>query len=335
MTKQNAAHLRTLQSRIRRLQPAIARAYLRALDAIGALLTTGELEALVAGRLTLIEVFSNESMRRITARYRAEIRGAVQEAARLTLPDIKKFAPTVSTAFNFLDPKVITAIRALETDAMDTLSEQVREVTRAYIENGIRDGKGVPAMARQLRTVVGMAPHQERYIDNLARELRELSPRFKDRVLRDKRYDRMILRAIREGKPLPEAKIEQITAAYRRRFRAHNTEVVTRQVTLDSYREGNRLAWEQAVADGYIDAEALVKVWVHSDIVQTPRPEHLALDGVAVPYDQPFPNGQQIPGVGDFGCACSMRMEVRAKKGALVPVRVPVVRTSNQLYSFA
>jgi hypothetical protein len=322
VTPANAAHLRTLRARIRKLQPDIARAYLRALRQIGELLTEAELADIVAGRLTLTEVFSNESMARVTAGYRAAIRESVQDGARLTLPDVRAVVPRIAGAFNFLDPRVITAIRGLETSAMDTLTEQVREVSRAYIENGIRDGKGVPAMARELRTVIGLAPHQDRYVENLARELRELSPRFKDRVLRDKRYDRLIVRAIKEGKPLSEAKIEQIASAYRRKFTAHNTEVVTRQITLDSFREANRLSWEQAVTDGYLDADSLEKVWVHSGLPKDPRPEHVALDGTAVRYDQAFPNGQQVPGAGDFGCSCSARYQVRPTRRLPAPPRI-------------
>lgn len=331
MTPANAAHLRTVQARIRKLQPDIARAYLRALRQIAALLTTEELEAVVAGRLTLTELFSNESLARATAGYRAAIRESVQEGARLVLPDIRSQVPRVAAVFNFLDPRVITAVRGLETSAMATLTEQVREVSRAYIENGIRDGKGVPAMARQLRTVIGLAPHQERYVDNLARELRELSPDFKRRVLRDKRYDRIILRAIREGKPLSEAKVEQIASAYRRRFTAHNTEVVTRQITLDSFREANRLSWEQAVADGYLDADSLVKVWVHSGLPKDPRPEHVALSGTAVRYDRPFPNGQQVPGESDWGCGCSARYEVRPTRRIAAPPRITARRSAGAL----
>ena len=319
MTPANAAHLRTVQARIRKLQPEIARAYLRALKQIAELLTTEELEAVVAGRRTLTELFSNESLGRAAASYRAAIRNSVQDGARLVLPDLRAAAPRIAVVFNFLDPRVITAIRALDTAAMATLTANVREVSRAYIENGIRDGKGVPAMARELRSVIGMAPHQERYVDNLARELRELSPRFKDRVLRDKRFDRLIVRAIKEGKPLPEGKIEQISAAYRRKFTAFNTEVVTRQITLDSFREANRLSWEQAVADGYIDADSLVKVWVHSPIVKEPREDHKALDGTSVAYDRQFP-GPGSPG--GWGCQCSVRYEVRPTRRIPAPARM-------------
>ncbi|WP_353268015.1 hypothetical protein [Gemmatimonas sp.] len=322
MTPANAAHIRTVQARIRKLQPDIARAYLRALRQIADLLTTEELEDIVAGRRTFAELFSDESLARATAGYRGAIRQSVQDGARLVVPDLRAQVPRIAAVFNFLDPRVIQAIRALETSAMDTLAAQVREVARAYVENGIRDGKGIPAMARELRTVIGIAPHQERYVDNLARELREMSPRFKDRVLRDKRYDRLILRAIKEGKPLSEPKIAQIASAYTRKFSAYNTEVVTRQITLDSFREANRLSWEQAVADGYVDADSVFKVWVHSGLPKDPRPEHVALNGTAVRYNQPFPNGQQVPGEGQFGCGCSARFEVRPVRRLAAPPRI-------------
>lgn len=329
MTPADAALLRKVQARIRRLQPAIAAALIASLDRLQDLITEREFRAFLNGETTVDALLSDTVIARAFVGYRTAIRSAVQNGVRLTIPDIPvrtgREAPTVTALFNFLDPRVIDGIRGLETAAINTLAEQTKEVVRAYVENGIRDGKNVRDIARGLRSVIGLAPHQEKYVSNLERELRELSPKFRDRVLRDRRYDRTILKAIESGKPLSEKQISDITSAYRRRFAAHNTEVVTRQTTIDAFRVGRRTAWESAVELGYIDGDTLFRVWVHSDVVEQPRPEHVALDGTEVPWDQPYPNGQMEAGLADWGCQCTDRYVVRARRAAVAAPARPTL----------
>lgn len=314
MTRENAALIRRVQARLRKLQPDLAAALLASLDRIVELLPESQLIELLSGSVGVDSVLTSTLLARGFIPYRAAIRAAVESGVRLTIPDLPKIvgraAPRVSTLFNYLDPVVIDAVRSLENKALATLTDNVRGVTRAFVENGIRDGLNVNDMARGLRTTIGMAPHQQRYVSNLERELRELSPKFQRRELRDKRFDKTILRHIEQGKPIPEEKIRQIADAYRRKFTAHNTEVVTRQTAIDSYREGQRLSWHSAVENGFVDGDTLGREWVHSDIVETPRPEHVALDGTVVRWNQPYPNGQLSAGSGDHGCQCADRFFV-------------------------
>ncbi len=320
MNAKNAALIRKVQAQLRALQPELADALLRSLDEIIELIPADELRAMLAGKLPVGSVLEAGLLARGFGAYRAAIRAAVELSVRLTIPDLPKLAtrtPSVAVLFNFLDPVVIDAVRSIENKALATLTDNVKETVRAYVENGIRDGKGVPEMARGLRSVIGIAPHQERYVDNLVKELRELSPKFKARVLRDRRFDSTITRAITTGTPIPEAKIQQIAAAYRKRFGAFNTQVVTRQATIDAFRTGNKLSWDGAVENGYVDGDTLWRRWLHSDVSEVPRPEHLALDGTEVRYNEPFANGDDIPGLGDFGCNCSAEYFVRTPKGRI------------------
>jgi uncharacterized protein with gpF-like domain len=307
--------IRRVENRVRRLQPDIVTALLASFRRLQGELSDSDLVDLAKGIVPVESLLGDTVLRRAFLPYQVALRKATERGSDMVLADLPTFAgkakPTAAAFFNFLEPKIIEGVRALENRALDTLTDNVKEVTRAFVENGIRDGKNPRETARQLRKVIDIAPHQQRYVANLERELRSLSPDFKQRVLRDRRYDSQILKAIKDGKPLTDAQIEKITGAYTRRFAAHNTEVVTRQATLDTYRLSQRLTWEESIRNGYVDAGVLWKVWVHSDIVDQPRPEHVALNGTAVPFDQPYPNGQMSAGEGDFGCRCTDRFEVR------------------------
>ncbi len=43
----------------------------------------------------------------------------------------------------------------------------------------------------------------------------------------------------------------------------------------------------------------------------TKRDEHVPMNGETVPYDQPYSNGQMIPGEGDYNCGCLSRYHLQ------------------------
>ncbi|MBA3657165.1 MAG: hypothetical protein H0W69_07425 [Gemmatimonadaceae bacterium] len=74
------------------------------------------------------------------------------------------------------------------------------------------------------------------------------------------------------GKVLTEAQIETMTAGYKRKFIAFNSNVNTKQMTIDAYRVGQRLSWDDAKKQGVIpDGYRLMKTWIHLD----PQPHPL------------------------------------------------------------
>ena len=308
--------LSIVESRVRRLKPDIVTALLASFRRLQSELSDADLVELAAGRVPVESLLGDVLLTRAFLPYRAALRKAVEHGTNMVtadLPVAKGTArPTVGAFFNFVDPVVIQGIRALENRALGTLTDGIKETLRAFVENGVRDGKNPRETARQLRQVIGMAPHQERYVANLERQLRTLDKAALNRELLGQRFHGMIERAIDTGKPLSEERIAKILADYRKRFTAHNTEVVTRQATIDAYRLSRRLTWDAAIENGYVDGDALVKRWVHSPTVQYPRPEHVALDGTVVPYKRPYPNGQMSAGEGDFGCHCTDSIEVAA-----------------------
>ncbi len=317
MTKANATLLRRIEARVRQLRPELAAALLASLARVQDVLTERELRDVVRGQASIESLFTEAVIARAFLPQQRAIRAAVEEAVRLTVPDfpMRVSKGEASVLFDYLNPRVIVAIRELETPALATLTEMVKETTRAFVENGLRDGRPPSAVARQLRSVIGIAPHQAVYVANLEAELRNLDAAVLDRKLRDHRFDKTILRAIDSGKPLTEAQVEQITSAYRRRFTAFNTDVVTRQTTLDAYRVGQRLAWDGAIETGLIDGDDLWRTWVHFDPQANPRPEHQAKDGETVRYDQPYSDGTYTAGIGAWGCHCNDRYSTRRPSG--------------------
>ena len=303
MTAAERALVALVNSRIARLSPDMQRAYLRAIAILRDSLSVEEIARRIQdGRI----VFDAETLDRALVPYRDQIRRTTADGFTLSLRDLP-LATRPTLLFDYLNPRVVTAIRSLESKALDTLKTSVQQTVKETVESGLTKGKPPKAIARGLREVIGLAPNQAKYITNLEDELRALDPKALDRVLLGKRNKATIEKALSAGKPLTDAQVQTITSAYEKKWTAHNAFTNTRQATLDSYRTANRESYASAIERGLIPADRAKRRWVHWDgyvPLTRARPDHLALHGTTVQWDQPYPNGQTMAGFGDFNCRC-------------------------------
>lgn len=198
--------------------------------------------------------------------------------------------------FGVLNPRVLDAVRTLDTKALVTLEEDVREFVRAHLERGLIEGRGAREIARGLRAVVGIAPEQAAAVARYRAEL-EVGKRGLHRRLRDRRYDKAAL--------TPE-RIDRMVRAYEKRMVAHTAETICRTATLDILKLAQKLSVEDAVRKGVYDPRRLVKTWVAA-LDDRVRDEHRAMHGETVRYDEPYSNGEDVPGSSTFNCRCMSR----------------------------
>lgn len=294
------------------MEPETRAAILRAFAILRDMLTQAELERIIAsGNLDQLfaRVLTEEVLDRAMLPVRDRLRRNIAQSfkfATADLPKSGKIDGVLSVAFDHLSPNVITAIRSLESAAINTLKGDVKEVVRAFIENGLRDGRAPSAVARELRSVIGLSPTQEQYVRNLRTELE--TGRFADaerRVLLDRRFNLAKLDALSEADRA--ARIDRIVASYRKSMVAFNANTNAKTHTFDAYKQGQALAWQDAKAKGVIpDGYVTMKQWVHFDAQPDPRPEHIAMGRLdPVPADQPYTNGDTYAGESDsWGCKC-------------------------------
>jgi hypothetical protein len=242
---------------------------------------------------------------------RQQLQETAADAARYFARDIAVPATmrTVAIGFDVLNPKVIDALRTLDTRVMTRLAADVRASLAQHIEAGLRAGVGPRTIARGMRDVVALAPNQERAVANFEAMLRTGDRAALTRALRDHRYDGTLRTLLGEGKPgLSADQIERMTSAYRRRMVAFNAETQARTATLDALKQGQRLAWEDARAKGVIPEGSVLKKSWKGVLDDREREEHVAMEGVTVPFDDPYilPDGlmEMEPGDGEFNCRC-------------------------------
>jgi uncharacterized protein with gpF-like domain len=288
----------SVERKARELRPDLARAFLRGFENLRSELTDAQLQRLIEegsiDRL-LNEAFSEQKIDRAFGELREQVRASVYQAARATMRDMPRGS---AVTFNSLNPRVIDGIRDLETRVMRTLREDIRESVRQHVTEGLREGVGSRATARGVRSVVGLAPNQEFAVRNFRRSLEtgDIRKALEYR-LRDRRFDRAL------AGELDAAKIDRMTEAYRKRMLAFHAETVTHTASLDAMKAGQRTSWLDAVEQGTVDRSRLRKRWVTVGDSRV-RPEHDAMNKQEVGFDEPFSNGEMIPGESTYNCRC-------------------------------
>ncbi len=306
MTPAERAFWLRVQRRIAAYEPKVASALLRAFGILRDTLSARELERLVSSGDVdgaIKAALSDAILDQAFAPFRAEIRSVTEKGFAYFTRDLPR-GGTVGGApavlFDYLSPKVIEAVRGIDTKVMTTLRADVREVVRAHIENGLRDGVNPRVIARDLRPIIGLAPNQAEAVRNFEASLRNGDfAKARGYKLRDKRFDG----TLRKAEPLTAQQIDTMTEAYRRKFIAWNAETNARTATLDSFKASQRLAWDAGKANGLFEGLTLFKRW-SGVLDDREREEHVAMEGETVPLDSPYSNGEMIPGESTFNCRC-------------------------------
>jgi hypothetical protein len=309
MTAVERAFVARLRRRASGIAPDLARRELAAYELIRQSLNEAELvRAIESGQLDrlIFELLSDERLDPSLVRLRTRIDLALVEATRSEvlhgLPAIVR--PQV---FGILNPLVIEAAHRLDSRVVGGLKDEVRETVRQAATEGLREGLGPRTVARRMRESIGLAPNHEAALRNFRRALEQGdTAKALGYKLRDRRFDGTVQRGA-----LTREQIDRMTAAYRRRWIAHNAETHARTLALDAQKLGQRLSWEDAIRRGVVSRDALTRTWIavggpHGD--GRNRPEHLALHGTKVGFDEPFPNGELTPGDSTYNCRCLARV---------------------------
>lgn len=303
MTDAERTLLRSFARRTAGLTPLMGAALLKAYQSIRDGYSESDLQRIVALGFAdrfVANAFSQALLDVAFQPMREQVRRSIAQSFRYsasTVPVPPSRAMGIS--FDVLNPKVIDAVRHLETRVITTLQGEVRETVRAFAENALRDGIGPRTWAKQVRSVIGLAPNQLQEVENYRDALRGLNGRtLSSYSLRDQRYDKLV----KTGTITP-TQVETAVGRYRKSRIALNAATNARTATVDALKLGQRLSWEDAADKGIVDRARLRRTWV--GVMDTrERPEHRAMEGDTVAFDEKHSNGDMVPGSGDFNCRC-------------------------------
>ena len=187
---------------------------------------------------------------------------------------------------------------------------RMTQETRDAIQDVVASRLGRRETAKRIRPLIGLSRAQVSYVESMRERLLsggpdEMRAVLSGQTLRDKRYDRMIKRAIVEarrsqrevaaGRPaitprdaLSEKKVDEITEAYARKLKAKRAADIA-QIEVDQYAEAAKYQSALKVAG------PVKKTWHHSSIYINARPDHVGMSGRSVALDESFIMPDGVP----------------------------------------
>ena len=175
----------------------------------------------------------------------------------------------------------------------------IREFTRAQIAAtrealvaGAAEGLNPIAMARRFRESIGLTEHQTRIVNNYRGKLEAGNLSSLQNKLRDKRFDRSVVRAANAGEVLSPAQIEKMTGRYRDRMLSFRAKTIARTEALRAVNSGTKELFDQAMDNGTIQQSEVLRTW-HTASDERVRSTHSSINQVT--------NGPNVPFITEAG----------------------------------
>jgi hypothetical protein len=194
-------------------------------------------------------------------------------------------------------------LRTHSSELITRITEDQKAAVRTSLSDSMRRGvnprtAALDVVGRVNRTtgkreggILGLTSVQEGYVATARAELASTDPTdlksYLARPRRDKRFDRTVLKAIREETTVPAAAATKAATAYERRLLQLRGETIGRVEAMSALQKGKRQAYEQAIAAGKVRPENVRKTWRSAGDLRV-RHTHDVLNGQVVGFDEAF-----------------------------------------------
>ena len=246
-------------------------------------------------------------------------RGASSEVISTILDDIDASAQVMATEAAALDAVVGQAVsawigeeigklvsydgvnaRAVQrlTSSRDLLrrwwgadQQQAIDAVLQEVGAGLVEGINPRQMAIAIRDSIGLTPDRARAVVNYRRALEANSRKALGYELRDARSDKAVIRAIKDGKPLSQERIDRLVGRYHERQIANRAEAIARTEAARVLHEADEESFTQAVDAGHLEAARIQCEW-HAGVAPRTRDSHVAMRGQLRRFLVPFTSGK-------------------------------------------
>lgn len=213
--------------------------------------------------------------------------------------------------FDARSPRAEAFLREMSvTRVSGQITDDLITGMRSFLTSGMVDGRNPRSVALDLvgrvdrasgrRTggVIGLTSRQMEYVATAKGDLLSGDPARLRHYLtlgrRDKRFDKAVKAAIRDGKTLDAATIDRMTGRLSDSYLLLRGETIARTEAIGALNASQREAYEQAIASGAVNRQDVRKVWRATRDNRT-RDSHRSLDGESASMDERFANGLLYP----------------------------------------
>lgn len=262
----------------------------------------------------------------------AYIAGGADELANMSAAQFGRVGLAISKRPEF-DPRRQTAEAFLQSNARNTLNGLVQQQGEA-VQLMLAAGRKREATPRQVAEaivgkmqtngkrvggVVGLAGNDARALVNARAQLESGDPalmrEYFQRVLRDRRFDKSVTKAINAGVKLPQDVVDKAMAQYSNRLLRNRAEAEASIQAMEVYNAGRAQLYRQLVEDG-IDPATITKQWrTRGD--ERVRISHRIMNGqtqyASVPFNGPSGIRAMNPGDTSLGAPTSFVVRCRCR----------------------
>lgn len=329
------ARRETILDLLDRMAPEVRQAFLDSianvasdtqLAAIEAAIRRGDIAAALAA-LQLGSAYFAPLDRALRRAYEA---GGDWAVAQL-LETARRQGAQVRHRFDARNPRAETFLRAQSSRLIVEITEATRESVRAAMTAAAQTGTAPRTLAldivgrinratgRREGGIVGLTTQQAQWADNALAEITSGDPArmraYLNRSARDRRFDRVVARAIREGRPVAAEDARKIVSRYRDGLLRYRGETIARTELLGSLGEAENEGLEQMIDAGRVRRQDIVIEWDAAEDSAT-RASHRGLDGMSVTQGDAFVSPvtgarMRFPGDRSLGAPASELIQCR------------------------
>ena len=192
--------------------------------------------------------------------------GAAGAATMDVVPPVERNGQRIAIKFEPGDQRAVRAVDTIHTEMIREISEETRGAIRDELRTQLDRGENPRTAARRIKRTVGLTRHQADVARRAQARVFSGDPdemrKYLSMKLRDKRFDRTVIKAINEGTTVPADKAEKMAAAYRRKSVQRRAETIARDQSLAALDQGQDEAFEQAKDEGVVREEDIMESWI-------------------------------------------------------------------------
>src|SRR6185369_9632517 len=225
--------------------------------------------------------------------------GTTTARAIPALVDAKGFRVVVQFAIR--NPQAEQWLRNYSSTLIKEIVDDQRKMVRNFLTDGLSKGLNPRTTAldlvgrlvngRREGGVIGLTASQEKWLSNYADELASDTPEASlVRNLRDKRFDKTILKAAKNGEKIPADLQAKMLRNYRNNALKYRAETIARSETITALHAAQEEGVNQAIQSGAITQSQVKYVW-HTAHDKRVRDTHRSMDNKVQPMGVPFVTG--------------------------------------------
>lgn len=309
MAPRTAAQQRkAFEALLKKLEPTVAKAFLDAVNAAAGAVDLGALtEAIKNGKI-------EEAVRiiqRVQALYfplddairSAYIAGGQFVAGGLGLMKNPLNGNRVLISFDGRHPRAEAWTRSMAGTLIEGINAQQIQMVRTVVAAGLQAGRHSSAIALDIvgrknlitgKREGGFLGLNSGQTDTLITAWDDLSSGDPKRLKhylslksRDRRFDAIVNKAIKDGTKIPTKTIDAISQGHKSKMLLQRGKTIAKDQAHTALASGQHEGWAQLIESGAVKAEDVTKRWQHNLNIPA-RPDHQAMSGTVVTFNQPF-----------------------------------------------